>query len=388
MRTLILVAFLTLPMVGVAFAMWRVFPGPWTRWLKVTIWCAYFGALGGVAAWRLGRMLDIDDVARVGATVTSIVLMSLLAMFLSAPLWAVAAWVVDALTLHQSPPDPARRAFLRGAVAAMPASAALAGPVGAVSASAAPVLRAIDIESKTIPPELDGLKIMQLSDVHLGTFIDVAQVEAIVEQARSHYPDIIALTGDIADDFDLFAPALAALAKLAPPLGTFACIGNHEIVHGREEAVTALTKGGAHYLCNEGVVVTHEGARFWICGVDDPMRLTQEHTVFYEDSVGKALEACPKDVTCKIVLSHRPQGFDAALRRAATLTLSGHTHGVQMALGGRSLFEWIMPDAYLLGLYKRGESSLYTTAGLGHWLPFRFNCPCEAAILTLRAKKA
>ena len=67
------------------------------------------------------------------------------------------------------------------------------------------------------------------------------------------------------------------------------------------------------------------------------------------------------------------------------LTLSGHTHGAQMALFGRSLLEGLIPMKYLLGLYRKDDSVLFTTAGLGHWFPFRLNCPTEAALITLRS---
>ena len=66
------------------------------------------------------------------------------------------------------------------------------------------------------------------------------------------------------------------------------------------------------------------------------------------------------------------------------MTLSGHTHGGQVAVAGRSVFEPLLPRSYLLGHYQAGESHLYTSAGLGHWLPFRLGCPCEGALITLR----
>ncbi|HEY4219698.1 MAG TPA: metallophosphoesterase, partial [Myxococcota bacterium] len=94
---------------------------------------------------------------------------------------------------------------------------------------------------------------------------------------------------------------------------------------------------------------------------------------------------CPDDVACKILLAHRPEALDASSQHGYAVQLSGHTHGGQMALFGRSLVEGLVPMKYLLGHYEKDGTSLFTTAGLGHWFPFRLNCPTEAALVTLRS---
>jgi uncharacterized protein len=357
-----------------------VFPGAWQRWLRRAFLAGVAGAVAAVVVWLLGRSGGAPGVAVAGATATAVLLVSLTAVFLSSPAWGAGGALVRRL------PDPSRRAFLGRAVGVVPSAAALAGPTGAVAASATPLLRDVEVASAHVPPALDGLTILQLSDVHLGAFIDVQQVQAVVDAARPRRPDVIVLTGDIADDYELLPPAMAALRTLAPPLGIFASIGNHEVYRGRARGIALFEEGGARFLCDEGVLLEHKGERLWIGGADDPARLGGEHRPFLEKTVARCLERCPADVQCRIVLSHRPEGFDAAARLGATLTLAGHTHGAQMALFGRSLLEGIIPMDYLLGLYRRGESALYTTAGLGHWFPFRLNCPAEAALVTLRAK--
>jgi uncharacterized protein len=105
-------------------------------------------------------------------------------------------------------------------------------------------------------------------------------------------------------------------------------------------------------------------------------------------TVRRSLAGCPDDVKTRILLSHRPEGFEEAARQGVTLTLSGHTHGAQAAFFGRSWLEWALPKSYLLGTYKNGQSHLYTSAGLGHWFPFRLNCPCEVALVVLRRSKS
>lgn len=359
------------------------FPDAWVRWLKRAVLIAAAGAGVGVASWIGGRMADLPTISVAGGSLTAVLLVAMTGVFLSAPAWTLGAAAARRV------PDPSRRAFLGRAVGVVPTASALSGPVGAVGAAGRPKIADVEVRSASVPRALDGLRILQLSDVHLGAFIDPSQVRAVVDDVRARgdasAPDIVVLTGDIADDYGQLPEAMAMLRELAPTLGMFACIGNHEVYRGRERAIELFREGGATFLCDDGVLLVHRGARLWIGGADDPARLGGEHRPFLEQTVSRCLAACPADVTCRIVLSHRPEGFDAAARLGATLTLSGHTHGAQMALFGRSLFEGFAPASYLLGAYRRGESTLYTTAGLGHWFPFRLNCPTEAALITLRA---
>ena len=101
-----------------------------------------------------------------------------------------------------------------------------------------------------------------------------------------------------------------------------------------------------------------------------------------QQSVERALDGASQ-AAFTVLLSHRAQAFDYAADLGTELTLSGHTHGFQMGLGGRSLFESLMPERYIWGHYSRGESQLYTTCGVGHWLPFRLGCPPEAPLIVL-----
>lgn len=383
LRMLLPLALIALTTGASALALRAAFPAAWSRWLRRALFAAAVAALLGFLVWRLGRFLELDGLWRVGAAITAVFFVSVTALFLTSPLYAVPGILLRRRDMRA--PSESRRAFLRGALGAVPVSAAAVGPAGAAAASLAPVVKRVEVRSSHVPAALDGLRILQLTDVHLGTFIDVAQVRAAVEAAKDAAPDLVVLTGDIADDYALLPEALRAIHELAPPLGVLACIGNHEIYRGREEAERLLREGGVRLLCDEGVLLERGGAKLWVCGADDPARLGEEHRPFLEATIARALAACPDDVSCRVVLSHRPEGFEAAARRGATLTLSGHTHGAQMALLGRSLLEWALPKSYLLGLYRRGESVLYTSAGLGHWFPFRLNCPCEVALVTLRA---
>lgn len=395
MARVLMPVLMTLIVTGIAsWALRTAFPNAYRSWLRRTLWLGWLAGASLMGLWRIARALEWDATGRLGATGTAVLWVSLVALTLTAPLYVLPAWwlrrragaAADATA--EAGVQPERRALLKGALGVIPASAVSVGPIGAVAASVPPVVRRVEVRSALVPPTLSGLRILQLTDVHLGVFMDVAQVRAAVEAVRNEPPDLIVLTGDIADDFSLFPGALAALHELAPRHGIFACIGNHEIYRGRAEAEAHLARGNVTLLCGSGVEVQHEGASFWLCGADDPARLGEEHRPFLERTVQDALRACPDDVRCRVLLSHRPEAFEAAASAGVALTLSGHTHGAQMALWGRSLLEWALPRNYLLGLYRQGESALYTSAGLGHWFPFRLNCPCEVAMVTLRAPEA
>ena len=102
-------------------------------------------------------------------------------------------------------------------------------------------------------------------------------------------------------------------------------------------------------------------------------------------SVEASLQSAPSDAFY-VLMSHRSQAFDTAAPLGVHLTLSGHTHGLQMGLAGRSLFEHLWPDSYIWGHYGGGATHLYTSAGVGHWFPFRLGCPPEAPLFTLTSK--
>jgi hypothetical protein len=387
--TFVIVAF-TMGMTALVFS--RAYPDVWRRHGR-RVGYGTLAALAGFGfLWQAGRKNGLYGVAMVGDVGVSIIVVTCIALFVTMILWGpLGVWLARSTTRAaaapgtSSPTADSRRAFMRKAVAVIPVGAAMTGPVGTVASLSRPVIREVEVRSRTVPKALDGLTILQLSDVHLGTFIDVSQIQAVVDDVRARKPDLIALTGDIADDYALLPKALAMLHTLEAPLGMYGSIGNHEIYRGRDDAVRIWGENGVQYLCNEGRTLEHKGERFWLAGADDPQSLGEEHAPFLKKSVDKAMGACPEDVTCRVLLSHRPEGFDAAVLHKTTLTLSGHTHGAQMAFLGRSVLEWALPRSYLLGRYHRDDSTLYTTAGLGHWLPFRLNCPCEATLVTLRA---
>ena len=390
-RTLFPIALIGLTLL-IASTMLRVgFPNAWAQWLRRGVWAVVAIAVTGFVAWELLRVwMPHSGPAGLAMTVTSTVFASSLALAMSAVVWGPLAVVTRGV-----PVDQRRRAFLRGASGSLPMAAAATGPIGAASASTAPAFTEVEFKSKSVPAALDGLTILQLTDVHLGVFIHEDQFQAVVDlvTARGITPDLVVLTGDIADDLSQLPGALAKLAPLAPPLGTFATIGNHEIYRGRRQAERIYAEAGVGFLCDNGLVLEKNGAKLWLGGADDPGRGGLDGSpTFMARTVDRAIADCPDDVSCKILLCHRPIGFVRARERGVTLTLSGHTHGAQMAVFGRSVLSPLWPESFLLGHYHHdhddGRCHLYTSAGLGHWMPFRMNCPTEVVLVTLRTDRS
>lgn len=371
----------------------RSFPDLWPRARKVAFINSAMLVVG-MAVWFLGFGIEVRALRYLGISLSALSLVTSTLVVMTMPAWGSLSVLLHLFekrverrfsTREEGPPvDESRRRLLRRAVGSVPTAAALTGPIGTAAALSSPLLREVEITVADLDPRLDGLTILQLTDVHLGTFIDNSQVDAVIDAAASAPPDLVVLTGDIADDYSKLPAALAKAASLKPRLGAWACIGNHEIYRGRADAEAIFAESDVELLCDEGRLLDVDGAGLWLCAADDPAKLGADHTTFLETSVGRACQERPPDVKASILLSHRPEGFEPAARRGVTLTLSGHTHGAQAAILGRSWLEWALPRNYLLGHYQAGASHLFTSAGLGHWFPFRLNCPCEAPRITLR----
>ncbi|MBI2376506.1 MAG: metallophosphoesterase [Deltaproteobacteria bacterium] len=363
-----------------ARALAAIWPDAWARWIRVAF------TLHVVAMASIVMVMAVSSRTRspwlpIGLGLFIPFVASFGALLATSPIWAtLAVWSRPAR-------NDDRRRFLRASIATIPLASAGSGPAGAVSAYSGPVLRRIEISFASLPPELDGLKILQISDVHLGPFVGVDQVERAVALAAPHRPDLVALTGDIADDYEKLLPALRAIERLEAPLGAFAIFGNHENARGRDAAARIYAKTRIRLLVREGVLIDRAGKRIWLGGGDDPMGLGDFYAPYLEKTAALTDIGCPDDVSFKVMLTHRPLGWHGAKGRGYDLTLAGHTHGLQVAAFGRSIFEPWFPEESLLGLYWDGEAALYTTAGLGHWIPFRLNCPTEVPLIVLRRPK-
>jgi uncharacterized protein len=264
-----------------------------------------------------------------------------------------------------------RRGFLKGAVAVA---------LGGAAAGAAIAGEDLRIERRellvpTLHPSHDGLRIVQLSDTHVGPLTPGALIREAVAEANRLAPDLAVLTGDYLSN-DPAGVALVAeqLAGLRAP--TVGVLGNHDHWANRLGAVQALERLGYCVLQNENTTLPLRGEPFTVVGIDD-------NVTGHADPV-RAMKGARAG--SRVFLAHDPSTADA-LRGAGQpmLVLSGHTHGGQVNIPG--LFTARLP--YKAGLYELDPVQLYVNRGLGNtWLPVRVNAPPEVTLLTLRSGAA
>ncbi len=276
-----------------------------------------------------------------------------------------------------------RRRFLRAALVAPAASVGLSA-AGLVEATLTPQLRDLEVPIEGLDARLDGFRILQVTDAHLGPFVGLDDIERLAETLADSPPDLIVITGDLADFLWMIGPALGILSQLKPRCGLFASMGNHEYHHPPQKLLEAFDKAGVPLLVSDGTTLAFGDAPIYLAAADDPDAAPGADTAdFLERSVSAALDNWPSGVT-SLLMSHRPPGFESAAKFGVDLTLAGHTHGYQLGVGGRSVGELFGEGHYPRGFYRKGKSQLYTSAGFGHWFPFRLGCAREAPVFTLR----
>lgn len=276
-----------------------------------------------------------------------------------------------------------RRMFLRRSALIFPAVMTTSGIAGFVTSFGRVKVYELPMFYEELPAQLEGFRILHLSDMHLGRYFQPGDLERLLMDAEDLKPDITLLTGDGCDVNPLLKGTLDMVSSLKTSFGGFASIGNHEYYHGVRFVRTAHSRSEIPLLINEGHTLNVRGVDIFVGGADDPASLWKNENDFLRSSVRETLSDAPSDAF-KIIMSHRPQGFFEAARRGVELTLAGHTHGGQIGIRGRSIFELDDPPNYFWGHYVNGKSQLYTSAGAGHWFPFRLGCPAEAPVIVLK----
>ncbi|MDU4960129.1 MAG: metallophosphoesterase [Sporomusaceae bacterium] len=297
-------------------------------------------------------------------------------------LWPV-CWLAGKLA-GQREEDPGRRAFLRRAVS-LGAAASLATAGGGVAAAQI----ALAVQRKTLvfdalPPALDGLRIVQVSDSHLGLFFDLDRWAEVLRQIQSEQPDLLLLTGDIVDDLELLPPALEQLAALRPAIacGIYACLGNHEYFRNVSVVRRAYAAAGIPLLSNEHRRLVRGNGEFYLLAADYPQsRSPVERAAQCQEYARLAASGVPQKAF-SVFMAHHPDFIDEGFSRGIPLTMAGHTHGGQCGWGERSLFEGAF--SYMRGLYRQADSYGFVSSGVGHWFPFRLNCPPEIVVFSLK----
>lgn len=227
-----------------------------------------------------------------------------------------------------------------------------------------------------LPPALEGLRIVQISDLHVGSPMRRGFVARVVRQANKLSPDLVVLTGDTVHAPEgLSGPDVEPLGELHATHGIFAVTGNHE----SHPAVPELARLGVRVLSNESACIRHDGAELFLVGLPGLMP-SPAHDV--RPSVEAALAGVSEGAVT-VLLLHDPGHASSASLRRFRLVLGGHTHGGQF-IPWSLVFELFAP--YSPGLHRVGATFIYVSRGTGWWgPPNRFLVPAEMTVITLRA---
>lgn len=238
------------------------------------------------------------------------------------------------------------------------------------------------VRIRLLPAELDGLRIVQISDIHLGPYLDVKTLSKVIDSANELHAHMAFITGDLitakGDPLDACLSQIARLKADAAPLG---CLGNHEVYADAVDDTT--TKGarlGIEFLRNRTRRLQFRGADINVAGVDYEPFDRRPH---YLRQAGSLVQPG----VFNILLSHNPDVFPVAAAKGFDLTLSGHMHGGQVTC------EFLSPalnpgrilTPFVRGLYQNGNHSCYVTRGIGTLgVPARLGARPEITLLTLR----
>lgn len=277
-----------------------------------------------------------------------------------------------------APRSPGRRRFFAEA-AAVGLTGGLTA-VGYVEARRLARVKRVDLALDGLHPDLEGLRIVQITDVHVGALMHREDVDAVVDQVLALSPDLIAVTGDLVDgSVAALSAHTAPLARLKAPLGAWFVTGNHEYYSGAEDWIAEVERLGIPVLMNEHRVLTRGAARICLGGVTDHKAgdLVRSHACDPEGAFAGA-----PDTDLRLLLAHQPQAIFQAEALGVDVQLSGHTHGGQYF--PYSLFVHLF-QPYAAGLHRVGRAWLYVSRGTGFWgPPNRAGSESEITELVLR----
>jgi predicted MPP superfamily phosphohydrolase len=242
-------------------------------------------------------------------------------------------------------------------------------------------IRPISVALPGLPPDLDGLRIALVSDLHVGTFTSGPTLKRVVEETSRLEADLVLLPGDLINNAlaDL-SDALGAVANLQSRHGSYLCVGNHDLIEDGAEFVRRV-RARAPLLVNESQVIPIRGQPVQLLGLS----WNRDETRIASSVRQLACQITPG--AFPILLAHHPHAFDAASAAGIPLTVSGHTHGGQLMLSDTVGFGPLM-YRYWSGLYRKPAqqgAALVVSNGVGNWFPLRIGAPAEIIDLTLRS---
>ena len=247
----------------------------------------------------------------------------------------------------------------------------------------------VSLRLKRLPAAFSGFRFVQISDIHMGGWMNRERLEHVVELVLAEKPDMVAITGDYlhegygwdTEHEQALEDAVAALEALAGSTVPVSVMGNHDHWTDVKKIQAKLQGVGIHDISNNVLAISRAPASLYICGVDS---VYDRH-----DDLDQTLSQLPPDAPA-ILLCHEPDFADVS---AATgrfdLQISGHSHGGQVIIPFRGPIKTPKHGhKYPLGLYQVGEMLQYTNRGVGMLFPYvRFNCRPEITVFTLEAEQ-
>jgi predicted MPP superfamily phosphohydrolase len=276
--------------------------------------------------------------------------------------------------------NPSRRGFLINSMNyGILATAALSTGYGIAEARRTPAIKELPVVIPHLPQEFEGLRIVQITDLHVSPTFGRSDVEKIVAVVNSLEADIVALTGDLVDGtVEQIGYDVAPLRQIRSALGNYFVTGNHEYYSGVIEWIPKIEQLGFSVLLNEHRIITRGRAGLLLAGVTDYSG--GNFFASHRSDPQKALQAAPEAVI-KILLAHQPRSIFGAARAGYDFQISGHTHGGQF-------FPWNfvigLLQPYVSGLHTHENTQIYVSRGTGYWgPPVRVGSPSEITLIKL-----
>ncbi len=300
-----------------------------------------------------------------------------------ATLFLPTRWAVARIRKHfDRPADRSRRRALNAA-----GNLALAAPFAVVGYGTFIErtnfhVREVDIPIANLAPGLEGLRILQLSDIHMGAFLSEKQLAKVVDASMEHRTHLAAITGDLISlRGDPLDACIRQLARIKTDAGLFGCMGNHERYALAEDyCEEAAARVGIRFLRKEAQILRFGGATLNLAGVDH-----QSHHGGREYLVAVGNLKAPNALN--LLLSHNPDVLPVAAQQGWDVMLSGHTHGGQINIEilDRAITPARFLTPYIYGTYRAQDTTAYVTRGIGTiGIPARIGAPPEISVLTLR----
>ena len=311
-----------------------------------------------------------------GALYATLIFTAIFALFrdmLSLVLWG-------SKNLHGYAPKLSSSGKLAGCIVAVAFALSVFGVFQAVRV---PDVERVEIFLANLPPALDGMRIVQLTDTHASKLLQRPWIKAVVDKTNALEPDMVVITGDLLDGTPANRRAdVAPMAGLQARHGVIFVTGNHEYYSNYNVWMPEIAKLGFHILTNEHTIVTHNGAPLAVAGITD--RVSSRFGLLQPD-VGAAIAGIPEGTTT-ILLAHQPMDSREYAKHRVDLQLSGHTHGGQIF--GLHLMSRYANNGFVYGVYTLGSMQLYVSKGTGLWngFPVRLGIPSEITEITLRMK--